>query len=220
MTDNTNKDAPLQAADPEEYSQRRRLKRIHDARERVIEKRWDAVRGLHSGELTEYGAKSLIRYAVEDYIMEAERPLKNLSDSHGDGTDKEDYWKEIDLGTQTHEVLGDLESFHGLRSVLVAPDPLQYTYETEERGLDRRIQTTPKTVSTQIDPDILMQAYRTVNRALGEYGLDIDLKEGMDVMAFSEVPLNVEDDQEYVRIVAGDNATIAEENGDVEVEAE
>lgn len=225
MSSDSDDSAPLRAADPEEYSQRRRLKRIHDARERVIEKRWDAVRGLHTGELTEYGAKSLIRYAVEDYIMEAERPLRSLSKPDSNDEDDRDYWDGVQLGQQTAPGLGIVDNFEGLQSILDAPDPLVYEYTTTEQTIDYRVEETTKTVTIQIDPEILMAAYRHVNDALGDYGLDIDLEENMEVMAFSEVPLKVDGDEEYVRAVVGDNANVTtpddhEGSGAVEVETE
>lgn len=190
-------------ADPEEYSQQRRLKAIHDARERVIDTRDRVEEARILQNFDNDDARKLVRRAVENYILEVEPLL----------TDPEietvvDYWngEDVQLGQMALHPPSDFNAllkddrvflpkgssrpepvgvtFYGVKSILEAGRPVTATFEMTYQQKHHGIQTVSRTVGKEIPLQILENAYRTVNRFLREVDIDASLDDDAEDAGF------------------------------------
>lgn len=78
--------------DPDDYRQRRRIKAILSARENFLEQRRKAMDLKVSGEIDDRLARTIIREAVDAYLMESEVVIRDhLPDDHRDAAAAEGY---------------------------------------------------------------------------------------------------------------------------------
>lgn len=166
--------------DPEDYRQQTRLKGILETRERVLERRRDASELYHFGEIDQSTRNTIIRNAVEEYILEVEHLLRDLGSPQTptgrvdeDSLDvSKDYWTSVHLGTM--EFPGDKNLvFNGLKSILDATEILEVQwYEQTEDEVEGQGKTLERWRG-QIRQDILVNAYRQTNGFLYELGMDL-----------------------------------------------
>lgn len=164
-------------------SQLKRLDEIHKARERVIEKKHETEAGVATGSITNYEARTILRSAVEDYILEV-APIIKGHEEH------KDFWtgdEDEPLGTFVLPNGEEIEIV-GLEDVVDADNPYITTSESvpqpppgwAEWPAHRLEEVKRYTKSeTQIPRDILVKARAQVDHFLYEVGLDIRLKEDL-----------------------------------------
>lgn len=169
MATETLQEEDLKAEDPDSLNRNRRIAAIHDAREAVKEKSNDAYEALASDQIDRTLANTIIRQAVEHYIIELEALIKSEDEY------KSRYWEQKDLGevgvgTSTHQ-------FKGLESIVEAPEFLEDSWEQTVVDDVRGKEQETVRVQQQIPMDVLMNAYRTANAFCAEIGLDIKLED-------------------------------------------
>jgi len=115
--------------DPEGYRQHERTKHILNARKRVLEKKRQADELLHGNQITEQTRDTVLRSAVEEYVIECETLMKECD------TDK-NYWGDvkededgnlirtgIPIGQMALPNGGTLQ-FRGVGMILNQPNPI------------------------------------------------------------------------------------------------
>jgi len=194
--------------DPEEYSQRRRMQGLFDARREVQELK-NELQELQSlsqyahydGEKLSRGkACELFRIQLTSYFAEVAPSMRITYKNKG-----QPYLEEEELGTLTVEppksmrpdkpsaannyrqVIHPPESkqtvIYGLEALMKLPRPLEvsFTATVKERGEGRRRITEVKEV--HIPWRILDTAYVKINEFLAEIGLDLDKLDEQDEVA-------------------------------------
>lgn len=194
--------------DPEEYTQKRRLRDIFNARERVSMKEQEvtASKAKHEASGRKYPelqARMIVLSAAQEFIKQVEPLMINVYPEVG-----EKYWTEVDLGTATitppKEMTEATESniHNGYREVKEPAEPKT----VEFKGIDELLNADEKLtatftakVTTKHDPDgkvekaevsepiprqIVMKAVRQTSLFLAEVGLDLDPEEGLPFHEF------------------------------------
>lgn len=183
--------------DAEEYKQKRRLRRILDARDKVEDRKNVANEKVANGEITEDQRNVVVLNAVQEYVRECYNLILDYHEEHfgpnGELLDQEqylddsgewlrdeipiDYWMSLPVGTLEMPHNDDVE-FNGLVDIVYAEEVYVETWEETERhrhGPDgsktrQRVHTVPVEVS--------MQAYLHMNRFLAkETNLDLEFEE-------------------------------------------
>lgn len=182
-------------ADPEEFNQQRRLRSIHDARDRAratYEATQDpSVNADYSTLAANY------RATVQNYVGEIEGLLNRYDFDEGDID--QNYWTGIELGpleiTPPQEladlrertdvsVIGDAKltpiqySIPGLKGYLeaAAQCPMAETFSIPVRQRHEGQQTASATVSMEMPISVSYTAYRTANRFLTGVGFDVEIE--------------------------------------------
>lgn len=180
-------------ADPEEFNQQRRLRSIHDARDRARK-----LRELTQDPSVDADQRTLAatyRAAVQNYIGEIEGILQRYEVD----PDEPDYWKEYKVGTveinppvelqrlvQRPDVTvidaSDLttETVHirGLREYLSADCPFERTFSLPIQEKHKGQKSKTATVSMEMPISISYMAYRIANQFLARVDLDVKLQSG------------------------------------------
>jgi len=175
--------------DPGEYNQRRRIKAIHDARERVFEQRRRALDLQAKGRVNQMQYRSVLREAVESFILEIEQLLRHYESDpsltlDGDGAPGASwYLEEAQLGTMTLPPNDEELEFTGLIDILSASDPIVRQWEEEQEppmGFSSHPEYGPETKERkiQISEEILLNAARLGMKFLSQVGLDLKVNEG------------------------------------------
>jgi hypothetical protein len=178
--------------EPAVYNQRRRLKSLHEAREAVGAAMDRVDDGLFGGEIDAFTANTVIRRAVERYIYEVEWVIEEWrdgKDGEGDdapveGEDYRDYLESVGLGSMQLPNGRD-RVFVGLWSITDCPDPIEVEVEVEETG-ELGPDTETVTKRTQIPRDVLVQAYRLMNRWMRDVKLDVQFDDEDHVTEITE----------------------------------
>jgi hypothetical protein len=174
-----------QIDDPGEYNQRRRVRAINNARERVFEQRRRGLDMLHHNRISEFTYKTILREAVETLIMEVEDQLQNFdADSEGDGQEHgpQYYWEDVELGSVSIPPNGDQYHFTGLESILEFDDPLvvswvEHTEPPAGFSTHPEGQTEQRRERIQIPSDVLMSGARETMAFLDNIGLGLHLQD-------------------------------------------
>jgi len=192
--------SPLEEIDdPGEYNQRRRIKAIHDARERVFGQRRRGLDLQARGEITRRQRRDILRESVESFILEIEQLLRRYQADAEPNLDADSevppppwYLKDVDLGIMRLPPDGEEVVFNGLLSILEAPDP--FVCEWQERreapmGFEGHPlgETETKRRKIQIREGILLNALRAGMRFLSEIGMDAEVEDSIPTATFNEV---------------------------------
>lgn len=169
----------LAVMDAEEYKQKRRLRRILDARDKVEEKQDNASEMIAEGHLSADGKNIVILHAVQEYIRECYNLLMGYheSDDGGRADVQPDYWSnwklgEIDMATTENE------TFDGLGDVLYAEN--FYTESWTEQVSTRHGPDQEETYQQQhtVPEEVSMNAYLLLNKFLAnETNLDLQFED-------------------------------------------
>jgi len=175
--------------DPAEYNQRRRIRAIHDARERVMQQRRRALDLRAHNQVSERQYHDIIREAVESFVLEIEELLKRYRDdpaltmdANANSREASWYLEKAPLGTMTLPP-GDREvGFNGLQAVLDAPNPIVCEWdETADAPAGFAShpmgETETRRRKVQVSEDILVNAVRIGMEFLSEVGLDLKVDE-------------------------------------------
>jgi hypothetical protein len=143
--------------DPGEYNQRRRLRALGDARERVFAQRRHALDEYALGNISALMRDTIVREAVESLILEIEQLVvgdhfmdDQLAEALPNGatrsevsptaarySDREDewggewFWHEAPLGSVTRPDTGAEVPIQGLRGFLEFPNPMVVSWEED-----------------------------------------------------------------------------------------
>jgi hypothetical protein len=169
--------------DPNEYNQRRRIRAIHDARERVMQQRRRALDLRAHNQVSKRQYHDIIRESVESFILEIEELLKRYRDDPAltlddKGRSASWYLERVSLGTMTLPPGGREIEFQGLQSVLDAPNPIVCDWE-EPADAPAGFQGHPMAETetqrrkVQVPEDVLVNAVRTGMEFLSKIGLDL-----------------------------------------------
>lgn len=183
--------------DPAEYNQRRRLKSIQDTRERVFEQRRHALDLESRGHIPESLSRTIVREAVEDYVMEVEQLVKRAENRLGtdDDTNTAWYWEQTNLGAVYLPDHGSHRVLNGLQEFLDFPSPYEAHWLEEADpppGFSRHPDADEDGVvemhaTVQLPQDVSMAAFRTVNQFLAASGLDANPKKTLPEYGFREL---------------------------------
>jgi len=185
--------------DPGEYNQRRRIRAIHDARERVFEQRRRGLDLRARGVISQRQYRDILRESVESFILEIEQLLRRYQadaepnlDADSDVRPPSWYLQDVDLGVMALPPDGREAVFDGLLSVVEAPDP--FVREWEERpeapaGFEGHplAETETKHREIQIREQILLNAVRAGMQFLSEVGMDAELEDSTPTATFREL---------------------------------
>jgi hypothetical protein len=185
--------------DPGEYNQRRRIRAIHDARERFMEQRRRALDLRAHNQVSERQYHDIIREAAESFVLEIEELLKRYRDDPALtlGTKSRAaswYLERVTLGTMTLPPGGREIEFQGLQSILDAPNPIVCEWE-EEADAPAGFAAHPMgEVETQrrklqVPEDVLVNAVRTGMEFLSQIGLDLRLDEDQGDSGFEYIDI-------------------------------
>ncbi|OTE99115.1 hypothetical protein B9G49_13410 [Halorubrum sp. SD683] len=179
--------------DPEEYTQKRRLRDVFDARRRVAE--WEReARNLRMQQgVNEQQERHYILSAVQSYLREIEPMMLETYPEIG-----EEYWKDVDLGSveipppeslapenagSVHSEIISVEeaaepqqaSLAGIGSLLGRDVWVSAQFEARvmKRGGDGEVPEVG-TNTVLLPRRIIMKAFRQANVFLSEVGLDLD----------------------------------------------
>lgn len=180
--------SPLEEIDdPEGYNRRRRLRAVHDARERILEQRRSALDLKAVGRITERTYRDILRESVESFILEIEQVLRRYEadaepnlDPLSEAKAPSWYLNDAPLGEVRLPPDGQLYVFEGLLSILEAPDPIICEWQDTPdapAGFDSHplATTTTQREEVQIPERVLLNAVRVGMRFLNDAGLDIDI---------------------------------------------
>jgi len=206
-TDTTSSDTSTSSkkiSDPDEFSQTRRLRAIHDARDRVIDTRDRVEEARVLEKLDPRAGRQLFRRAVENYVLEVEELLTD-----DEVTTEVDYWNGIELGSMVieppasfHQLLDDDHTylvpgsqipqgreitFYGVKSVLDAGRPETYTFSIEVERKHHGAETVTETVGKEVPLRVSENAYRALNRFLHDVDVSLGMEEGIREYGFEEV---------------------------------
>jgi len=175
--------------DPGEYNQRRRIRAIHDARERVLEQRRRALDLRAHNQISKRQYHDILREATESFILEIEQLLRRYKndpaltlDSDIDGREPSWYLQEAPLGSMTLPSGDQKLGFTGLQDVLDAPNPIVCEWE-EKADAPAGFETHPmgdtetQHRKVQIPEDVLLNAARFAMEFLSQVGLDLEVDE-------------------------------------------
>lgn len=193
-----------QIDDPGEYNQRRRIRAIHDARERIFEQRRRALDMKSSGRISEQQYLKILREAVESFLLEIEQLLHRYAaetrddyDDHAETDDEPEaspshYLTDVELGGVTIPPDGNEETFDGLLSILEFPDPYVAeweTYQSPPPGLSMHPDGggTLHREEVQIPERVLLKATREATGFLNEVGLDAEIESDTPEYGFREL---------------------------------
>ncbi len=176
--------------DPEGYRQHERTKHILNARKRVLEKKRQADELLHGNQITEQTRDTVLRSAVEEYLLEVETLMKECD------TDK-NYWGDV-KETEDGEVVrtgvpigqmglpnGGALQFRGVGMILDQPNPITVQWKEQVSNTMAGAQLERREEEVQIPAKILLKAYRMVNEFLMEINMDLDTEEEQGDAAFT-----------------------------------
>lgn len=173
----------LVADDHDGQAQDHRLTEVLKTRRKVLEHRTQLRHALHRNEITQYQAETEYRDILESYLIDLEPIFL--------GSDKSDVWERerIDSWTMTIET-GDNRTpapgfdrtgkqthgavANGLSDILELPNPLQVRGQQPTDSLTKPPE--PVTHEFQIPFDVLDKAFRMANRALNDWGLELQLE--------------------------------------------
>jgi hypothetical protein len=173
--------------DPEGYNRRRRLRAVHDARERILEQRRSALDLKAIGRIGERTYRDILRESVESFVLEIEQVLRRYeADAEPNLNEDSDarapswYLDDAPLGQVRLPPDGQRYSFEGLLSVLEAPDPIicewQDTPDPPAGFKSHPLASTDtRRKEVQIPERVLLDAVRVGMRFLSDAGLDIDI---------------------------------------------
>jgi hypothetical protein len=190
----------LAVMDAQEYKQKRRLRRILDAREDVEEVGQEAFRGFIAGDISSDALNVSLLRAVQSYIRECHTLLKDWRNDTYETDEWDPYWTgdptEPDsrpLGRVQFENRDDIV-FWGLRDVLRAQDFYEesWTKPVENRhGPDTVAQ---KSRQKSVPENVSQNAYLRLNEFLAEEkDLELqfeDMDDSLPVWGFEEVDEN------------------------------
>lgn len=176
-----------QVDDPAEYNQRRRIRAIHDARERVMQQRRRALDLRAHNQVSKRQYHDIIREATESFVLEIEQLLRRYRDDAAltlDANSRAASWylERAPLGTMTLPPGGREIEFQGLQSILDAPNPIKCEWE-EPREAPAGFAKHPKGATetqrrkVQVSEDILVNAVRIGMEFLSQVGLDLKVDE-------------------------------------------
>jgi len=185
--------------DPGEYNQRRRIRAIHDARERVFEQRRRGLDLRARGAISQRQYRDILRESVESFILEIEQLLRRYQadaepnlDADSDVRPPSWYLHDVELGRMALPPHSQELVFDGLLSVVETPDP--FVREWQERpeapaGFEGHplAKTETKHREIQIREQILLNAVRAGMQFLSEIGLDAELKDSTQTKTFREL---------------------------------
>lgn len=196
MSDDNPED-PVAVADPEEYSQSRRLRAIHNARENVLDTRNNILEAQLSNGFSDQLARRYFRQAVENYILEVEPLLTS-----GDVECAPAYWENEYLGSftvhppaeltqrpddpHTHIVGSDsipepeTVGLYGLKDLIERTWPHTETFTLRINAKHDGIRSLSRTVSAEPSMDVLLSAFRQTNGFLQEIEIDATLNTNED----------------------------------------
>ena len=189
--------------DEADYSHHRRLKAVHNARDRVMEVRNMVEEELISGTLSEFRARQFYRGAVEALILEILPILESdqirLEDDYLDG---------VDLGTVTvqppqwlvkhaRENINRLapgasvptpvsEQVTGLRWILDAPSPVAHEFTVVTQHGKSGVDPESAIGRAEIPRDVLDNAVRQAGKALEEAEMGLNVGEDRPHHSLSE----------------------------------
>jgi hypothetical protein len=173
--------------DPAEYNQRRRIRAIHDARERVMQQRRRALDLRARNQVSKRQYHDIIRESVESFVLEIEELLKRYRDDPALTLDAKSraaswYLERASLGTMTLPPGGREIEFQGLQSILDAPNPIVCEWEEAREaplGFEGHPlgETETQRQKVQVPEDVLMNAVRTGMEFLSQIGLDLRVDE-------------------------------------------
>jgi hypothetical protein len=175
--------------DPSEYNQRRRIRAIHDARERILEQRRRALDLRAHNQISKRQYHDILREATESFILEIEQLLKRYKnnpaltlDSGIDDREPAWYLEQAPLGAMTLPP-GDREiEFAGLQAVLDAPNPIVCEWKEKKEppmgfSSHPKGETETQRRNVQISEDVLLNAVRIGMEFLSQVGLDLEVNE-------------------------------------------
>lgn len=163
-------DDVLQVADPEDYNQNRRLRQIHNARERfprVAREEYERVDGDDGGEISLDRYQEIITDALIDYLIEVEPLMRNKSLIKSSLDDVDD-----------RESLPDASPFWNEETIEV-DGGREVTLETivEENGYVRSAEGDGEPQTLRLRD--ARAAYRLTNRYLERVGFGLELDQGL-----------------------------------------
>lgn len=188
--------AEARVLDPDEYTQKRRIKDVLDARRLVSDVRMEAEDRMATRDrtrrLSRREASRLYRTAVHNYVDEV-RPLMTVR--YPDAG--REYWEEADLGAQVIEppehLTGSVEpsvpkdlseiaepatpvrvEIVGLKQFVKAPRTFGVEFKAEVRTYDGLRETRTEFKRAPMDWKILDTATWAVNKFLAKIGMDLD----------------------------------------------
>jgi hypothetical protein len=185
--------------DPGEYNQRRRIRAIHDARERFMEQRRRALDLRAHNQVSERQYHDIIREAAESFVLEIEELLKRYRDDPALtlGTKSRAaswYLERVTLGAMTLPPGGREIEFQGLQSILDAPNPIVCEWDEEADApagfaAHPMGETETHRRNVQVPEDVLVNAVRTGMEFLSQIGLDLRLDEDQGDSGFEYIDI-------------------------------
>lgn len=179
----------LAVMDAGEYKNKRRLRRILDAHDKVEDKEDEAMELYSFGEISDEGRNIMLLNAVQQFIREIYNLLMEHSEELDDG-EINHYWHDPDrvIGTLRREHAEDVH-FHGLRDVLMARELYweQWTETVSGRhGPDR---TETKAQSHTVPKDVSRAAFLLAKQFLSrERTIELEFEpDGLPTWGFIEV---------------------------------
>ena len=185
--------------DPGEYNQRRRIRAIHDARERVFEQRRRALDLQAQGSISRRTFRDIVRESVESFVFEIEQVLRRYQADAEPNLDPGSgarpptwYLKGADLGNMMLPPDGRERDFRGLLSVVEAPDPFVCEWQQQPSppaGFESHplAQAETQRREVQIPEKVLLNAVRTGMQFLSEVGLDAEVEDSIPTATFDDV---------------------------------
>jgi len=186
--------AEARVLDPEEYTQKRRLRDVFDARRRVAEwEREGRNARVMNDHVSEHHERHLLLTAVQSYLREVEPLMLETYPEIG-----KEYWQKAELGTVqipppeslspenagsvhtdviTVDETASPEEVHleGIGTLLGREVWLSGEFEARvtKRGVGGEV-TQKDTNSVLIPRPVIMKAFREANMFLADVGLDLD----------------------------------------------
>jgi hypothetical protein len=195
-----NRQSDLAVMDAQEYKQKRRLRRILDAHDRVEDRASEAFELYSLGEINRHGKNTVLLQAVKQYIREVFQLLR-LYEQDADTGEKSYLYR-----NEGQNILGRIEMehdpdvvFEGLADVLLADPTYVETWEEEfeQRHGASRTETYQREYS--VPETISWKAYLEVNEFLTEqHSLELQfeaLEDKLPEWGFTEIPEDEADDQ-------------------------
>lgn len=165
--------------DPGEYNQRRRLRAVHDALDRIHVRRRKGRELMLHGQLDKQAYRSGLREAVTSMLLELEPAMRKFDPSDPGQEDAPGYyWTTVPLGEMKIPQTGETYEFRGVQSVLEFDDPLVVEWEEDQdpplgRSSHPDYGAETKTKTVQLSGKVLMNAERAVRTFMHDVGLDL-----------------------------------------------
>ena len=167
-------------ADPNEYNQRRRLKSIQDARDRVISQRRNALDAYSLGKISEFVLETILREAVQDFLLEVEQLVQHRDAAVWEPDADEE---NAELGVLRIPETREVRRYTSLEQFIAEDNPITVDYR-ERKEAPPGFAAPPsgdeyevKTARYQIPTDVSIAAYRRVTSFLHDIGLYARLAE-------------------------------------------